>query len=119
MHKAENIRGYHYLCIRRGSVERPVEQIKEPACAMNTTDAYRPPESILLLTSLTWIGSEYSLLERLLLLLSTYHDLTTASPLLARQLSRQAAVRRRTFVGVVIPKRSANPLKKIWENLIQ
>jgi hypothetical protein len=75
MHKPENIRGYPYLCIRRGSVERPVEQIKEPACTMNTTDAYRPPESILLLTSLTGIGSEYSLPERLLLLLSTYHDL--------------------------------------------
>jgi hypothetical protein len=49
MHKSENIRGYPYLCIRRGSVERPVEQIKEPARAMNTTDAYRPKESILLL----------------------------------------------------------------------
>jgi len=35
MHRAENIRGYPYLCIRRGSVE----QIKEPACATNTTDA--------------------------------------------------------------------------------
>jgi len=38
MHKAENIRGYPYLCIRRG----PVEQIKEPECATNTTDATGP-----------------------------------------------------------------------------
>ena len=30
-----------------------------------------------------------------------------------------AGERRRTVVGVVIPKRSANPWKKIWENLIQ
>jgi hypothetical protein len=48
-----------------------------------------------------------------------------ATPHLAtRRLSRVnkravAAERRRTVVGVVIPKRSANPWKKIWENLIQ
>ena len=30
-----------------------------------------------------------------------------------------AAERRRTVVGVAIPKRNANPWKKIWENLIQ
>jgi hypothetical protein len=30
-----------------------------------------------------------------------------------------AGERRRTVVGVVIPKRGANPWKKIWENLIQ
>jgi hypothetical protein len=45
MHKPENIRGYPDLCIRRGSVERRVEQMKEAACAMNTTDAYRPQKA--------------------------------------------------------------------------
>ena len=30
-----------------------------------------------------------------------------------------AGERRRTIIGMVIPKRSANPWKKIWENLIQ
>jgi hypothetical protein len=86
--------------------------------SVNTTDVYRPPESILTAYEFDGSGSEYSIPERLLL--STYHDLTSASPLLAREPSRQAAaVRRRIFVGLVIPKGDTNPWRKVWEKLIK